>query len=284
LRLGALVAFGIGLASASAVSSAAPVKQAPAKKASATKAPATTASKTAPKLPTNTEGAVPTGAPTKTAAKSATSAGTADAVKDSGRRETEVYGERLQGIESEVNALKDKVFRSKARLAVLRETVLQGVMAGSRVMLAHRNLMGTGFRLIKIVYYLDGAQIFIKEDEGGTLDGLDEISVYDGNLVPGPHEARVELTYSGNGYGVFSYLRDYEFTSSQTQTFNAPKDGAIKLVSKGFEKGNFTTEMADRPAVKWQMLEFDAAGNPSRARASAKRGGASKKKPADGKK
>ena len=50
-------------------------------------------------------------------------------------RESEIYGERLDGIEAEVAALKDKIFRSKARLAVLRDTVLSGVMADGRVVL-----------------------------------------------------------------------------------------------------------------------------------------------------
>jgi hypothetical protein len=60
-------------------------------------------------------------------------------------RESEIYGDRLDGIEAEVAALKDKIFRSKARLAVLRDTVLSGVMAGGRVIVAHRNLMGSAF-------------------------------------------------------------------------------------------------------------------------------------------
>ena len=54
-------------------------------------------------------------------------------------RESEIYGDRLDGIEGEVAALKDKIFRSKARLAVLRDTVMSGVMAGGRVIVAHRN-------------------------------------------------------------------------------------------------------------------------------------------------
>ena len=38
--------------------------------------------------------------------------------------------------------------------------------------------------------------------------------------------------------------------------------GALKLVSQGFEKGNMTTEMSDRPAVNWQEVPLDAAGRP----------------------
>ncbi|MCY1060389.1 hypothetical protein [Nannocystis sp. SCPEA4] len=174
-------------------------------------------------------------------------------------RTSDLYGDRLDGIEAEVNSLKDKIFRSKARLAVLRDTVMAGVAAGGRVVLAHRNLMGVGFRLVRIVYTLDGAQIFARSDDSGGLDAEDEILVFDGTLPPGPHEARVELTYQGQGYGVFTYLRGYTFKSPQTHSFNVTEGGSFKLVSKGYERGNLTTEMKDRPAVEFQVVGQDGA-------------------------
>ena len=187
-----------------------------------------------------------------------------ESLEDTGRRETEVYGERLSGIEQEVNTLKDRVFRSKARLAVLRDTVLRGVKAGSRLELRHRNIMGSGFRLVKIVVLLDGAQVFIREDDTGSLDQLDEFAIYDGNVIPGPHRVDLELTYRGNGYGVFNYLRDYTFVAPASHDFSAPKDGVMKLVSVGFEKGNLTTEMRDRPAIEWQTIANGSSGKPQR--------------------
>lgn len=143
-----------------------------------------------------------------------------------------------------------------------KETVLKGVLAGSRVTIAHQNLMGSGFRLTRVVVSMDGAQIFARTDETGSLDGEDEFVVYDGNLPPGPHAVTVKLEYQGNGYGVFAYLNGYTFSSSSTHSFTAPENGALKLVSQGFEKGNMTTEMSDRPAVNWQEVPLDAAGRP----------------------
>ncbi len=178
-------------------------------------------------------------------------------------RESEIYGERLDGIEAEVAALKDKIFRSKARLAVLRDTVLSGVMAGGRVMIVHRNLMGSGFRLVRVAVVLDGAQIFARSDETGALDQEDELPIFDGNLPPGPHEIAVELSYQGQGYGAFSYLKGYSFRSASNHSFAVGESGQFKLVSKGYERGNLTTEMKDRPAVDWQTVAIDAAGNPA---------------------
>jgi hypothetical protein len=176
-------------------------------------------------------------------------------------RESEIYGDRLDGIEGEVAALKDKIFRSKARLAVLRDTVMSGVMAGGRVVIAHRNLMSSGFRLVRVAVILDGAQIFARSDDTGALDQEDELPLFDGNLPPGPHEISVELTYQGQGYGAFSYLKGYTFKSASTHSFNVGDAGQFKLVSKGYERGNLTTEMKDRPAVDWQTVAIDAAGN-----------------------
>lgn len=183
----------------------------------------------------------------------------------SSARTSDLHGDRLDGVEAETNALKDRIFRSKARLAVLRDTVMSGVAAGSRVVLAHRNLMGAGFRLVRIAYILDGAQIFARSDDSGALDAEDELLVFDGNLPPGPHELRVELTYQGQGWGVFSYLRGYTFKSASNHSFVAGEGGQFKLVSKGYERGNLTTEMKDRPAVDWQSVALDgSAGAPAK--------------------
>ena len=177
-------------------------------------------------------------------------------------RQSDLYGDRLDSLQKDVDGLKDRIFRSKARLSLLKETVLRGVLAGSRVILAHRNLMGSGYKLVRIVYTLDGAQIYAKNDETGGLDSEDERIILDGNLPPGPHNLQVKLVYKGHGYGVFSYLSSHTFTSNSAHSFTAPENGAIKIVSSGYEEGNLTTEMKDRPAINWQEQPLDASGRP----------------------
>lgn len=197
----------------------------------------------------------------KTATPDPMSAG-APSGTNSDVRQSDLYGDRLDGLQVEVDQLKDKIFRSKARLSLLKETVLRGVLAGSRVILAHRNLMGSGFKLVRIVYSMDGAQIYARTDESGSLDSEDELVIYDGNLPPGPHNVSIELTYTGHGYGVFSYLNGYTFTSSSSHSFTAPENGAVKINSAGFESGNLTTEMKDRPNTDWSEQLLDASGRP----------------------
>ena len=234
---------------------------APAKPQSPAK-PAAEPSEPAESAPAETATA-PAATPSKAPAK-----GTQDPFQDPGKakasdvRQSDLYGDRLDALQQDVDGLKDRIFRSKARLSLLKETVLRGVLAGSRVILAHRNLMGSGYKLVRIVYILDGAQIYARNDETGALDSEDELVIYDGNLPPGPHNVQVELTYQGHGYGVFSYLSGYVFPSSSAYSFTAPENGAIKVLSSGYEEGNLTTEMQDRPAVNWQEQPLDASGRP----------------------
>lgn len=235
----------------------APVKPAPAKAAT----PAQPASRTRPQ--TTPEGSPPPPPAAKAAAPAGGNATTDPFVGGTpNTRQSEIYGDRLDVLQTDVDELKDRVFRSKARLALLKETVLRGVMAGSRIIVAHRNLMGSGFRLVRVVYILDGAQIYARTDETGSLDSEDEVVVYDGNLPPGPHNVTIELTYQGHGYGVFSYLSGYTFEARSSHSFDAPENGALKLASIGFERGNITTEMENRPAVSWQEIGLDASGRP----------------------
>src|SRR5581483_3646125 len=130
-------------------------------------------------------------------------------------------GVRLKALERNVNELKEQVFRTKARLSQLKETVLRGVIGASRGIIRFKNEMGGSFRLIKAVYALDGVQIFNKADDTGRLAEMTEFDIYNGSLQPGSHTLTVQLIYQGDGFGVFSYLKGYKFTVRDTYTFAA---------------------------------------------------------------
>src|SRR5438094_5612702 len=88
------------------------------------------------------------------------------------------YTVRLHDLERKVDELKEQIFRSKARLNLLKETVLGGVIAGSRAMIKHHNAMGSNFKLIKVIYAIDGAQIFAKTDDSGRLDEAKDFEIF----------------------------------------------------------------------------------------------------------
>jgi hypothetical protein len=163
------------------------------------------------------------------------------------------YTVRLHDLERRVNELKEQIFRSKARLNLLKETVLHGVIAGARATVTHRNEMGSMYTPVRYVYALDGQEIYAKTDDSGKLGDQKEIEVFNGSITPGNHTLSVQMVYQGNGYGVFSYLKGYKFTAKSSRTFTAPEGKQLQMKVVGFEKGNpVTTDPKDRPAVDFR--------------------------------
>ncbi len=161
------------------------------------------------------------------------------------------YAVRLRDLEQRINALKEQIFRSKARLSLLAETVLQGVVAGAQAVIVHENRMSSSYRLVKAIYSLDGARIFSKADEEGDFGSQTEFEVYNGSIVPGEHNVTVNLEYRGNGYGIFSYLRGYRFRVRSSYSFTSPEGKAVTLRVVGYEKGGPTAPLEERPAVRY---------------------------------
>jgi hypothetical protein len=236
--LGMFALVGI-LGFATATSAAEPAKPA----AGAAAAPATTTTTT-----TTT-----TAAPPASGAPPATTTGAAPATTGGGPSDSGAYTVRLRSLEKNVNELKEQIFRTKARLNLLKETVLGGVIGASRAIIKHKNEMGSSFRLIKAVYALDGVQIYSKADDTGRLAEMTEFDVYNGAIQPGSHTLTVLMLYQGNGFGVFSYLKGYKFTVRSSHTFVAGESKTTGIAVVGYEKGNITTNLQDRPAVDFRV-------------------------------
>ncbi len=168
------------------------------------------------------------------------------------------YTVRLRSLEKNVNELKEQIFRTKARLNLLKETVLGGVIGASRAIIHHRNEMGSSFRLVKAAYALDGVQIYSKADDSGALAEMQDFDVYNGAIQPGSHTLSVALTYQGNGFGVFSYLKGYKFNVKSSHTFVAGDSKTTNITVVGYEKGNITTQLSDKPAVDFRVNVISA--------------------------
>jgi hypothetical protein len=192
----------------------------------------------------------PTGAPP---APAETTAAPGAASADQG-----AYTVRLRGLEKNVNELKEQIFRTKARLNLLKETVLGGVIGASRAIIHHKNEMGSSFRLVKAAYALDGVQIYAKADDTGALAEMADFDIYNGAIQPGSHTLSVALTYQGNGFGVFSYLKGYKFNVKSSHTFVAGDSKTTNITVVGYEKGNITTQLSDKPAVDFRVNVISA--------------------------
>lgn len=159
---------------------------------------------------------------------------------------------RLRQLEQRVQALKERAWRAKARVEMLKEAVLGGGI-GARAGIVHQQKMGNSYRLIQLVYALDGTTIFTRKDDTGAMHETKQFEVLSGPITPGSHTLSVMAIYRGHGYGVFKYLRKYKFTVRSSHTFTVDEGRGVSLKVVGFEKGGSTTPLEDRPALDFQV-------------------------------
>ncbi len=163
---------------------------------------------------------------------------------------------RLRRLEQRVQALKERAWRAKARVGMLKEAVLGGGV-GARANIKHINKMGNSYRLIKLVYALDGAQIFARNEPNGSLHKESEFDVLTGPIAPGSHTISVLALYRGHGYGVFKYLKKYKFTVRSSHTFTASEGKGTSIRVVAFERGGVTTPLDKRPAFDFKVNVID---------------------------
>ncbi len=164
---------------------------------------------------------------------------------------------RLRRLEQRVQALKERAWRAKARVGMLKEAVLGGGV-GARANIKHVNKMGNSYRLIKLVYALDGAQVFARSDASGALHKESEFDVLTGPISPGSHTISVLALYRGHGYGVFKYLKKYKFTVRSSHTFTASEGKGTSIKVVAFERGGVTTPLDKRPAFDFKVNVIDS--------------------------
>ena len=208
---------------------AAPVEAAPAEAAQAEATPAETAQEAAPAEAAEQPAAEE---PKVEEQKAEEPAQTAPANTE----DEQGYNLKLRALEEKIDTLKDKIFKSKQRLAILQETVLGGTVGGSTVTIVHNNEVGNLFKLVSAVYYFDDKPVFKKVDLPEELEEK-EIQVYDAAVVPGPHRISVYFVYIGKGYGVFSYLKEYSIKVTADQSFSLEEGDIVEIEASAFDKG-----------------------------------------------
>ncbi len=162
------------------------------------------------------------------------------------------YNVRLRDLEARVDELKDQIRRSHTRLALLSDTILSGGAAGSRTEINFHNEMSSAFRLVRALFVLDGAVQYNRQDDSGALADQKDIPIYSGSVTPGDHTLSALLTFQGNGYGVFTYLRGYKFEAKSSHSFTAVEGKTLSVTATAFESGGVTTPLSDRPKIEWK--------------------------------
>ncbi len=165
------------------------------------------------------------------------------------------YDMKLHELEENVTTLKEKIFRSKERLQVLREQILHNVIAEARAVIVHKNEMGSSFTLEQVLYYLDNEKVYFQDNKDGALDKRNEFEIFNGNAVPGNHILAVELVYRGNGT-LFKYIDGYLFKIKSNYTFYAQKGRIARIKVVGYERGGMTADLEQKPYVKYEVQQF----------------------------
>jgi hypothetical protein len=218
----------------------------------ATPAPTTSAApKTAPTTDPAPATPAATAAPATTApAAAAPAAGAPTAPQTS----DEAFDVRVKGLEEQVNDIKEKIFRTKARLLLLQETVVDGeIISGAKAVITHKNEMGSTFVLESAAYQLDGLPIFTKVDVKGDLADKPSIEVFNNRVIPGNHQLVVKLEYRGHGFGPITYLDGYRFKVVSNWTFHAEAGKITNLQAIAYEKGGPFAQIKDKPDVRYEV-------------------------------
>ena len=162
---------------------------------------------------------------------------------------------RMRRLEQKTQALKERAWQLKARVQMLKEQMLGGGV-GAQATITHSNDMGSSFRLISLVYSLDGTQVFVRSDDTAeTLYKSKGFDIFAGPIAPGNHNIAAVATYRGHGYGVFEYLSKFTFTARGTNAFVAGEGKIAKVDCKGFERGGANTPMEKRPALECKVTQ-----------------------------
>jgi hypothetical protein len=168
---------------------------------------------------------------------------------------------RMRRLEQKTQALKERAWQLKARIQMLKEQMIGGGV-GAQALITHSAEMGSSFRLIKLIYTLDGTQVFVRTDEPGeTLYKAKSFDVFAGPISPGNHNVAALATYRGHGYGVFEYLSKYTFTASGNAAFSAGEGKTAKVECRGYEKGGPTVPLEKRAAIDCKITQVAPAAD-----------------------
>jgi hypothetical protein len=161
----------------------------------------------------------------------------------------------MRRLEQKTQALKERAWQLKARVQMLKEQTLGGGV-GAQASIAHADQMGASFRLTKLVYSLDGAQVFARSDDSAdTMYKTRAFDIFSGPISPGNHTLQISATYRGHGYGVFEYLTKFTFTARGQASFTTGEGKISKVECRGYEKGGAATPMEKRPAIECKVSD-----------------------------
>ncbi len=159
------------------------------------------------------------------------------------------YSNRLRGLETKVDELKENLRRSQARLALLQDTVLSGGASGCRAEIDFVNDIGSGLDLVGVTITVDGVVQLSKADETGGLMTTRNYPVLKSAVQPGDHTVQVKLAYRGASSGLFSYMAAFRIDVKRSGTFQTGEGQLTRVRVHAVEQGGIFAALEQRPAV-----------------------------------
>ncbi len=127
-----------------------------------------------------------------------------------------------------------------------------------RVRVVFKSQLSDAFALQQVEYQLDNNPPVTRPyAEDPSVNKGSDVVLQEGVLPAGQHNFSVSMVYAGTGYGVFSYLKGYSFTLKGAQQFTVDANKEVTLRAFAYEKGDATTELKDKPAVRIESAVKD---------------------------
>lgn len=159
----------------------------------------------------------------------------------------------LLSAEEQVGKTKERVFRAKAALQLLKEIVIEGSSNGGQLLILHENKLGAGFTLEAVTYLLDGQTKMTKADVSGALDQNRELKVSEGTVPSGSHTLSVDFKVRPTGYGLFKYAQDYTLNVRNSFQFAVDLGKSCTLRASISEKGGAVQQLQDRAKTAFDL-------------------------------
>ncbi len=179
----------------------------------------------------------------------------------------EVYDLRVKELETRIDDLKDKVFRSKSRIVLLKETLLGNKIAGSKALIVQKNELGRRFKIKRMTYLLDGNVLRNEIDRDGSLSEKEQIELLNGAIGPGTHKLVVKIEFQGNA-AVFGYFEGYDFTLERQCKFTVEEGMATLIDVVAYREGGATKEVEKSPKIRCDISKTQVMPDESAAEAS----------------
>jgi hypothetical protein len=176
-------------------------------------------------------------------------------VSDESEGTPEASGEarrELRTVEEAVHDLKERVFRTKATLLLLKELVIESATLGSGVAVWHINDLPSAYQVDTIQYFLDGKSVYAWTAGGAEAAVPRELEIRDQAVGPGQHTLLVTMVLRGNGRQVFTYLDDYRFKIQSNYAFEVEEGKLTTVRVRALATGGVKKSFVERPTIVYE--------------------------------